>query len=123
MTEELGFLPHWPGVAEATNCDAFDEDVLDSSVPVLVEFWAARCGSCRRLAPVLDALAREQRGTLRVLTLNVDEELPAAVRFGVMAIPALLFFREGEEQGRLVGLPTDDELRAFLEFNDLSATG
>ena len=119
MTEELGFLPHWPGVAEATNCDAFDEDVLDSSVPVLVEFWAARCGSCRRLAPVLDALAREHRGHLRVFTLNVDEELPAAVRFNVLAIPALLLFHEGKEQERFVGLPTDDELRAFLEASDL----
>ena len=114
MTEELGFLPHWPGAAEATNGDAFDEDVLESPIPVLVEFWAARCGPCRRLAPVLDALARDQKGRLRVLTLNVDEELPAAVRFDVLAIPALLLFCEGEEQARLVGLPTDDELRAFL---------
>ena len=101
--EETGFIAHRPGGAEATNADAFDEDVLAASVPVLVEFWAARCSACRRLAPRLEALASQQQGRLRVFTLNVDEELPAAVRFDVLAIPALLLFVQGQEVARWVG--------------------
>ncbi|WP_309714476.1 thioredoxin domain-containing protein [Armatimonas sp.] len=101
--DETGFIAHWPGGAEATNCDAFDEDVLESPLPVLVEFWAARCSACLRLAPQLEALAQERQGRLRVFTLNVDEELPAAVRYEVLAIPALLLFADGQEVTRWVG--------------------
>jgi thioredoxin 1 len=101
--DETGFIAHRPGGAEATNSDAFDEDVLESPLPTLVEFWAARCSACKRLAPELEALARENSRQLRLFTLNVDEELPAAVRFSVMAIPALLLFVDGQEVRRWVG--------------------
>ncbi|MCX6369564.1 MAG: thioredoxin domain-containing protein [Armatimonadetes bacterium] len=101
--DETGFIAHRPGGAEATNSDAFDEDVLESPLPTLVEFWAARCSACKRLAPELEALARENSRQLRLFTLNVDEELPAAVRFSVMAIPALLLFVDGQEVTRWVG--------------------
>ena len=107
-------MAHRPGVVEATNSDAFDEDVLASSGPVLVEFWAARCSACRRLAPQLEALAKEQRGRLRVFTLNVDEELPAAVRCDVLAIPALLLFDDGQEVARWVGDIPWAEVRSQL---------
>ena len=100
--DEIGFIPHLPGTPEAINSDSFDEDVLECPVPVLVEFWAARCGPCRRLAPVLDAVAREYAGRVRVFTLNVDEETDAAERFGVRAIPAVLLFESGAERARLV---------------------
>jgi thioredoxin 1 len=112
--DETGFIAHWPGGAEATNSDAFDEDVLEPGVPALVEFWAARCSACRRLAPELEALAREQRGQVRVFTLNVDEELPAAVRFEVLAIPALLLFVGGQEVARWVGTVSVAEVRSQL---------
>lgn len=112
--DESGFIAHWPGGAEATNSDAFDEDVLESAVPVLVEFWAARCSACLRLAPQLEALARERQGELRVFTLNVDEELPAAVRFDVLTIPALLLFREGQEVARWVGSVDISKVRSQL---------
>ena len=102
---ETGFLPHRPGQPEAINADSFDEDVLTSEVPVLVEFWAARCAACRRLAPELAALG------VKVLTVNVDEELALAVRCGVSALPTVLAFAEGEERGRFVGLPSRQELR------------
>ncbi len=102
-TDELGFIPHHPGQPEAINSDSFDEDVLAAPVPVLVEFWAARCGPCRRLAPELDAVAKSEAGRARVFTLNVDEELAAAERFDVRAIPAVLLFVDGTERGRLVG--------------------
>jgi thioredoxin 1 len=99
---ELGFIPHLPGLPEAINADSFDEDVLASPVPTLVEFWAARCGPCRRLAPELAAVATDVRNRARVFTLNVDEEIEAAERFGVRSIPAILLFVGGAEKARLV---------------------
>jgi thioredoxin 1 len=101
--DELGFIPHLPGQPEAINADSFEEDVLRSPVPVLVEFWAARCGPCRRLAPEMAAAAAELGGRARVFTLNVDEELEAAQQNGVTAIPATLLFVDGVEKTRVVG--------------------
>jgi thioredoxin-like negative regulator of GroEL len=106
MTES-GFLPHRPGLPEAINADSFDEDVLASPIPVLVEFWAARCAACRRLAPELSALGG------RVFTVNADEELPLAVRCNVTALPTVLAFSGGVERGRFVGLPNRAELLAL----------
>jgi len=108
--EEIGFIPHLPGTVEAINADSFDEDVLESPVPVLVEFWAARCGPCRRLAPEFAAVAAAMPERLRVFTLNVDEELPAAVRYGILSIPATLLFVNGEERVRHIGNVTRTEL-------------
>jgi thioredoxin 1 len=102
--DELGFIPHLPGQPEAINADSFEEDVLESPVPVLVEFWAARCGPCRRLAPEMAAAAAELGGRARVFTINVDEEMEAAERNGVHAIPATLLFVDGVEKARLVGV-------------------
>ena len=101
--DELGFLLHLPGAPEAINADSFDEDVLQSPVPVLVEFWAARCGPCRRLAPELAKVKTALGDQARVFTLNVDEELEAAERFDVRAIPATLLFVGGRERARAVG--------------------
>ncbi|MES2464140.1 MAG: thioredoxin domain-containing protein [Armatimonadota bacterium] len=117
--DELGFIPHLPGQPEAINADSFEEDVLLSPVPVLVEFWAARCGPCRRLAPEMAAAAAELGGRARVFTLNVDEELEAAERFAVYSIPATLLFVDGVEKGRLLGIADRaalvNLLRPFLQ--------
>jgi thioredoxin 1 len=102
--EEYGFILHLPGQPEAINADSFDEDVLASPVPVLVEFWAARCGPCRRLAPEMAAASVELGAKARIFMLNVDEELEAAIRFGVHTIPATLLFVDGEERERLLGV-------------------
>lgn len=112
--DEIGFIPHLPGGPEAINADSFDEDVLESPVPVLVEFWAARCGPCRRLAPEMAEAARRLGGRARVFTLNVDEELEAAQRFGVLSIPATLLFVGGREQARRVGVLNADALVDLL---------
>lgn len=112
--EELGFIPHLPGAPEAINADSFDEDVLESTLPVLVEFWAARCGPCRRLAPEMAAVAAHFAGKIRVFTLNVDEELPAATRFGVHSIPATLLFVGGEEKTRIIGVTDRTTLTATV---------
>lgn len=112
--DELGFLLHLPGEPEAINVDSFDEDVLQSPVPVLVEFWAARCGPCRRLAPEMAKVKVALAGQARVFTLNVDEELEAAERFDVRAIPATLLFVGGRERARLVGFHDGAALVAFV---------
>lgn len=112
--DEIGFIPHRPGEPEAINADSFDEDVLQSPVPVLVEFWAARCGPCRRLAPEMAAAAAELGTSARVFSLNVDEELEAAVRFGVASIPATLLFMDGKEKARLMGVVDREALVNLL---------
>ncbi|MBC8140418.1 MAG: thiol reductase thioredoxin [Armatimonadetes bacterium] len=107
---ENGFIPHLPGMPEAINADSFDEDVLLSDVPVLVEFWTARCAPCRRLAPELQAVAETFRGRLRVFTIDVDQELPAATRFAVHSVPAILLFVRGAEVNRFYGITDRDTL-------------
>lgn len=121
--EEIGFIPHRPGQPEAINADSFDEDVLQSPVPVLVEFWAARCGPCRRLAPDLAQVASEFRGRVRVFTVDVDDELDAATRCDVWAIPAVLRFDQGRETARLVGNEITLAMLVHLAHQSESAKG
>ncbi len=96
----------------------FDEEVKGASEPVLVDFWAEWCGPCRVIAPVLEEIAGEHPGRLRVAKVNVDENLEVARRFEVMSIPTLILFKEGEPQLRLVGAKGKSqllqELQAFL---------
>lgn len=119
--DETGFLLHWPGRSEATNADALPDDLRATSGPVLVEFWAARCSACRRLAPQLEALATAQGGTLRLFTLNVDDEPEAALAHDVFAIPALLLFVEGQEVARWVGAVSLESVRTKLSSLSQSA--
>ena len=81
----------------------FDEEVKGADVPVLVDFWAEWCGPCKMIAPILDEIAGEQNGKLRIGKLNVDDNPGIAQRFEVMAIPTLILFKDGEVQKRLVG--------------------
>lgn len=113
-SHDFGFIAHRADFPDAINADSFDEDVLQSPVPVLVEFWAARCGPCRRVAPEMAAVAAILGDAARVFTLNVDEELPAAERFGVRMIPATLLFVDGRERARLVGFHDRQELVGWL---------
>jgi thioredoxin 1 len=81
----------------------FDEVVNANETPVVVDFWAEWCGPCRMIAPILDEIATEQDGKVTIGKLNVDENPGTAQRFGVMSIPTLLVFRDGELDKRIVG--------------------
>jgi len=81
----------------------FDEVVNGSAAPVVVDFWAEWCGPCKMIAPILDEIADEQGDAVKITKLNVDENPAIAQRFGVMSIPTLLVFRDGEIDKRIVG--------------------
>lgn len=81
----------------------FDEVVNGSAEPVIVDFWAEWCGPCKMIAPILDEIATDMEGNVKVTKLNVDENSDIAQRFGVMSIPTLLMFRDGEVANRVVG--------------------
>jgi thioredoxin len=81
----------------------FEEEVLQSETPVLVDFWAEWCGPCHAVAPVLDKIVEERAGELKLVKVNIDEEQELARRYGVMSIPTMIVFRAGEPAGVVIG--------------------
>jgi thioredoxin 1 len=86
-----------------TTDQEFDDQVLGSSTPVLVDFWADWCVPCHMVSPIVEEIGREKGDSLSVMKLNVDENPSTAQRFGVMGIPTLILFKDGEEKARVVG--------------------
>lgn len=101
--------------AVAVTTTDFDQEVLKSSVPVLIDFWAVWCGPCKMIAPHVDALAAEYAGKVKVFKVNVDEEPDIAGKYGIMSIPTLMFFNEGKLVDQIVGAVPKSAIAAKLE--------
>ena len=107
-------------MADNVKTDDFDSEVLQSDQPVLVDFWAEWCGPCHAIAPVLDQIAAE-RDDLKVVKLNIDEEPGVAQRYGVMSIPTLILFRDGEPAAAAVGAMPKSMLEERLGLAEAAA--
>jgi thioredoxin 1 len=101
-------------VTEVTDSN-FQAEVIESELPVLVEFWAPWCGPCRMVAPVVEQIAEERGDQLKVVKMNIDENQDTAVQFNVLSIPTLILFRNGEAAKTVIGAYPKRKLEAELE--------
>ncbi len=97
--------------------DTFEPNVLKSDVPVLVDYWAEWCGPCKALAPLLEDLAKDYGGKLKVAKVNVDENQQLARKYNIKAIPTLMLFKDGNVQASKLGMMSKPQLTAFLDSN------
>ena len=101
---------------------SFEKDVLGSSKPVLVDFWAEWCAPCRMLAPTVEAVAQQYGETAAVVKLNVDDNPSTAQRYGIKGIPTLILFRDGKEVERVVGATSKDSISKMIDKHVTMAT-
>lgn len=103
-------------MADTTFTDAnFSEEVLQSKIPVVVDFWAVWCAPCRIVSPVIEELAKEYEGNVKVGKLNVDENQNAAAKYGIMSIPTVMVFKNGEPVKTMIGAQGKDRYKKEIE--------
>ena len=97
--------------------DSFDEEVLKSDVPVLVDYWAEWCGPCKMIAPILDEISADYGGKLKIAKLNIDDNPGTPPKYGIRGIPTLMMFKGGDVEATKVGALSKSQLTAFIDSN------
>ncbi len=97
--------------------ETFEKEVLQSNIPVLVDYWADWCGPCKMIAPILDSLTDEYAGKLKISKLNIDDNQQAPQKYGVRGIPTLMIFKNGNVEATKVGALSKSQLTAFIDSN------
>ena len=95
--------------------ESFEQDVMDSKIPVVVDFWAPWCGPCRLVGPIMEQLAQDYDGVVKICKVNVDDQKQLAMRYRVMSIPTVIFFRNGEVVKKSIGAKPKEDFAALID--------
>jgi thioredoxin 1 len=110
-------------MADAVTTTTFEQEVLKSETPVLVDFWAEWCGPCHAVAPILDKIVAERSGELRLVKVNIDEEPDIAERYGIASIPTMVLFKDGEPAAAAIGAQPKGALETQLGLGSAETNG